>query len=1311
MFYLINFYDKIKLIEDVIFMEVSMDVRFSDYASSTPIVYEIVKDFERSGDENIVKLFKQLTQFYENPRNLDEKRSAALKNVKICNGNDPLVPSLLANSEILQAENKENEELDPERLQAEDKEFEDYYAKIHSNSNYMILMNAFTTSVRKRLYDLEAGDVNDPEYITEILCISDGIKQYISFLKEKNIDTTELEKVYDNNIYDQEQHIMSNLVGCINHDIVVIKNIVDSYPEIKCNVNNNCSILSIASQISNILIYTKSLPIKNFDECHKLEKIYIDLTKQIEMSVSENLALLESKLDNLNNTNHSFDPFDDVSEFFILKSIIEDKIRWLENKPSVDQSSINQQNNLLASNINSQIPVLEDLICLALNEELYQYSERLNNVERFNAPAEKLQEIFTLEFLVRCRLQWLEALPVEASFKKEFGDEFGVLFDHIIKASEANKPLLRQWGPHKAFEAAASKGEASQSVYRFYNADILFENNVRSSQEVCLRPDEGVVLKKSTPRAFEDEHLIEQLSQIKSPGGFIGSYTVQEMIPRRAGVEVLNQQSRLRGFTPSQLTDESKNYLLNQLSINEKKLYTYHIELEAKRKKAIEHDLENQKKELAESSLKNFSESDLADFNTCQQMKWAYYTHSIDRKEIILEISFEELQKIFFLEGEESLQQFVPLEGKDHIKDHKDHIKDQLINALKVQEAINVGHVDNSESLYFVPKFANGEKNIYERCEKFKWDYQGSIMSFKEIQNLFFQKGSAIIDLIKPVHNANFKPPKDEEIKIALAVKWDAILPEIYQKMETQDGSFSVMPLTQVDAKPFIENMILFNDFFFYPKAKNIITNRLTPEAQFNAILTGELQLLDLHANNLGVMPKSNPNYEKYKDCKFDINGRQFSFSDALILYLEGQIGDRHLFTFELDGVQISKKLADLPELKDAFKVDWNLAIFDTDLCLGESNKIHRIQTDTISGHLIPLRSVLLELDWKKNPLDQVCIDKLMDAEESDFLMRQWIDRKDAPIYQHLSKEGLEMLEKLLHPVLERYALSRHRNKHSDLQIAELQFNFVNYIVDKMDDVWAIIEQELSSVKVFKGATLESFCNRYSQSREEILEANKDIPDFEKLGPNELLNYDKLNIKHKPNLTENNKEALEMRKKIANQLLPRLSIRQRNALIERQESRKEYLEGYYNLKNSQNSNLTLVEEIRNYIEMPSTPLNSVSRNNYLNWIKNALVGQVDPIHINELYDDLIDELQPTYLNVMMSMYPLLGDAYELNMILSGNNEKESGEWIGLHKFTLEQIIEIVDQDPIKYPINSKAQKLAANLKNEINNQGFKAIFM
>lgn len=870
---------------------------------------------------------------------------------------------------------------------------------------------------------------------------------------------------------------------------------------------------------------------------------------------------------------------------------------------------------------------------------------------------EDASEVFEIESQMRMVLE--KDFPKKEIYQRLYREKILPLVQ-LAKRSITQRPM------HFTVQAAAAKGKAAQAgleaLKKLAENKPVVKNSGVSSQQVFLLPKEGAVFKHRTQRAGEEEDNVNALFDLMSKQAVVGTFDIQKASTEEFGIE-FSKESQARAFTPDNLSPVGLAAIKEKLSPTDRLLFDKHAITPRKINR------------------------DLANYQSVNKMKWVIQLPGEKQKPI----SFKELQQLYLSPDGLPPNALIQCSGLTLPFSSHMRIESPLFRALNYL----IPSKSTPQEIHFIPDLSlPDDKNAYQACEKCRWSYldkdgKKQVVDFKTLHSLFLQ--GSIAHEVKP--ESNGKPiPSMDEVNRALNVNWKAVSPEL---MKIESGAISA--LSGVQAKPFMREMILLKDL---PIAtRDILLRRLTPNAEFNAILTGEVQLLDLHSGNLAVAPEPNAAYERFKDLSFatdPVPGQapiNVNFKDLMTQYLTGALNRETIIQFEENGKVILKPLKDIPDLEKALNVRWDLVIFDTDLSLSEDN---RLQIQTRGGateHLVPLRSCLLESSWKDKPLNGEAIQRLIASDERDLRVKQWIKKEDAPIYKRLSTTARVSVEADIAPIIQKYSLSESRRVESDITIKTLQARFAKELSNISDPahlrIWKNIETDLSFVSARPGDTLESIAKRYNQNIDEIRRLN---PEGIKAGQKVKIKYD---------LTSATPEALKRREKIAAQLFPRITHRQQTAMIERQQCRKDYLNGYQALDRSTLTGAELSAELQAFIQKPTTPLSSVKKEDLINQIKAA-----SPAELLKLKKEILQDCQPTYFNLMKAMYPLLADVYALNLALS-DSEQEAGMNIGLYHQPLETSIA---QAKLRFRRSSAQRRLVTAIETQIATVATPAFF-
>jgi chorismate mutase len=500
----------------------------------------------------------------------------------------------------------------------------------------------------------------------------------------------------------------------------------------------------------------------------------------------------------------------------------------------------------------------------------------------------------------------------------------------------------------------------------------------------------------------------------------------------------------------------------------------------------------------------------------------------------------------------------------------------------------------------------------------------------------------------------------------------------------------------QIEAKPYIDGMLTFADLLKDPQLYANAMQKLNLDSELKAVLTAEFQFLDLHQDNLAIIPLLSRDEDCF--CKFLFSyGLRLNvrFSQLYKDFLSGHVNeDTKIFYASANGVNQTKdfiSIKEVPGLLDALNSPVEFVLFDTDYTLAESNEIQQQERDGTIESLIPLRSVLLATDWKDTPLHLETMIELQSLEREQRI-RDWVNVKDSPIRAFFRNQ--KKIDELLKEKIEKkeYTLSYHRSKGDeitlkslgkrgiDVTVHDLKIQFASDLanLNEHQEFWKEIQSQLEQnpegwfkpYLVKEGDELADIAKRHRLTVDELksLNASQNLTVLKPGTP----------LKVKADLTSDTPSAVKQRQKIARQLFPRLSWKQRDALFERQARRRQYFANYETLQKLDrlpvSEALTLLTPI---LSSPS-PLSTWQKLNFKNRIakireKEGRSEQTQQDFVG-LLRDLQEEFRPTYFNLTKVMYPLLADAYELNFQLANRNEQMAGNNIGLHSWPLEETL-------------------------------------
>ena len=96
-------------------------------------------------------------------------------------------------------------------------------------------------------------------------------------------------------------------------------------------------------------------------------------------------------------------------------------------------------------------------------------------------------------------------------------------------------------------------------------------------------------------------------------------------------------------------------------------------------------------------------------------------------------------------------------------------------------------------------------------------------------------------------------------------------------------------------------------------------------------------------------------------------------------------------------------------------------------------------------------------------------------------------------------------------------------------------------------------------------------------------------------------------------------------------------------------------------------------EFENFLHASSTPVDTALKNELLAQIR-VVKKKFSQTDFDTIVENLTPVFTPTYFNLARAMYPLLADAYALNLQNSRHNNRTAGLNIGLYTMPLEKVI-------------------------------------
>lgn len=799
----------------------------------------------------------------------------------------------------------------------------------------------------------------------------------------------------------------------------------------------------------------------------------------------------------------------------------------------------------------------------------------------------------------------------------------------------------------------------------------FISKNTDSAQEVSLLPDEGAVFKKGTQKARTEQRNIESLMNFLMPTGFINSFTVKKPSLSRYGIRTAPEPSRalplekLSVISKEGLTEKGLNALMSRLPIEDGQI------------------------------LKTIQEQ------TKYDETYVYFKSNTNEK--IQKIQMKNLRKLIEGKGNHPWDSRTPISLFPDMKFSATLEQHQFKNtsfyqifSKKPSETTLAKERDLIERQLIYVQFPTKERGKLQKPEQ---------MTIKKLRSLYQQ------DKISP--DTRIQIPDPKKIKYLT----------FQEHLERETSVFKTISKNEQIATTYITPL------FDSPKTEELFKKCEKLEWQYKddkdtlhkvsflELLTlgatNQIQFRKINLDRLPTLGMTKEDFEQIWSCQFGLVTpelmkvdltRSFAtdlgefeaqpFMENLVLlgsFIDDPTGSRkrdeilNKMTPRSESVAamtLVTQLLDFHENNTGFQLTKNgqyeLRVFDTDRSMAESNELQIKKVSLYKDgkpvsdkedeteYLIPLRSSLLSSKWKDKPLRESTVQHLLKVSEKSAQVSDWVRKKDAPIYRRLSKETAESVEKKLTPLLEGYSLSSFRAKNPDFTFSDLQQDFVNDMSDKKFEenksIWEEIEKDLLSKKspLIKAGDLTIAPTDHTVDKEKV------------------------------------KKAIEMRAKIAQQLFPRMTIAQHQALTQRTDRINTYLTQQKELMTSTLKGRELLDKIQHFIDQNSSLFNANQKSLFLKEIETITETAPDfEDRIEELRKDICNETQPTYFNLAKTMYPLLANAYELNRLITKSSDI-AGAWIGHYQTPLGDSIKLAKQssDPIQ-------QELAKALEEQI----------
>lgn len=855
--------------------------------------------------------------------------------------------------------------------------------------------------------------------------------------------------------------------------------------------------------------------------------------------------------------------------------------RSLENDIIVSLPELQQSEEKYRADVDNPEVQAHYLACKSKIQDLQalvNVFKPLKNLDDTSSENEVFQEVLQAQTRLKKLFKDPNAIPEQEKRCREIYDKVQNVLDNIKKSLNTN---LHGRVSNEAAEIGRASTVANTAKAALTKQNRTVTSNTSSAQKVILLDDQEAVFKVSNSRAGYEQYLADSLLNLMS---LSGSATVGKvkMDPIKKQ-EVSNQRMRKMeevGYRPEQLNMAGYTKISAKFSPIEQVIWERYTD-----------------------KLKQSESSDSANnYRKVSTDKWWIQMPNSENWE---QVSFQKLES---------------LDSSDRLP------LGALVGPTPEMSQPVSEHIEKGSNLFQAIDYHRNKKIIppntlvmphiedeasealFEKCKLYQWSYENT--EGKRINTDFktlclrYLNGQTINN-VQSSHKTMPSISYQEFVQLQNDVSWIVIGQEVMEK--TKKGE--IIPLEKVEVKP-LEKMLLMRDLRV--NDRNLILAKLTPNSIFDAVSTAVVQLTDLHPHNLGVTIASTPLTERYKNTNFvsSDDGRQFTFLELAHIRVSNSLplGAKINFTDhvindngELEEILISKTIGECPELLEALDSAWELVIFDTDLCLAESNKLSIMNLYGIDQFFIPFRSVLLETGFKDTPLPDAVVNNLLDNTSRDAAVKAFVKKWDSsPIYQRLTQDEKERVSQLVDALI------------SDASVSDLRRSKQG---DTLIDILPQVIKEMA------------------ESGDERV--NNFFVELQKVFPKQVKDQ------HKHVFSDDPAQRISGRKQLLLELFPRISLNQQNALFEREASLHNYLTGYQALAASKLQGEDLTQEIEQFLDKATTPLTSIERTDFKAQLN------ADRQHPEQVFAAVCTRCIPTYFNVTRALYPLLADSYAL----------------------------------------------------------------
>lgn len=347
------------------------------------------------------------------------------------------------------------------------------------------------------------------------------------------------------------------------------------------------------------------------------------------------------------------------------------------------------------------------------------------------------------------------------------------------------------------------------------------------------------------------------------------------------------------------------------------------------------------------------------------------------------------------------------------------------------------------------------------------------------------------------------------------------------------------------------------------------------------------------------------------------------------------------IFSAEMQFLDLSEGNVHFTKCKT--KDELLMVLLDSELSVAESNDSLYVVDQYQKKTIFPFRSCLLGLSWARQPISQACLEWLYTLPAGDGPLWDWVNRKKEIFLARASPNVQQTIFYQLAPLLEKYSFSNYCARAGGWSFAKIRWCFVRDLTNMQQDAhkefWAFIQEKFPAlqekVPVSHFETLAYLSKKHGVSLDLLLKANPQYSANEALPEGGWISIP-------IHLTASSPLAKQKRRRWAKQLFPRMTLRQQKALRERQQRRFAYLKIYQELDGSV---ISCRKDLLHFVRSPALPFPTLMRRDWVQTIER--LGSDDIYSLEYLRHLLIELMRPSYYNLCLVMYPLLGDVIRI----------------------------------------------------------------